>query len=87
MNRAFAADFDTLTEKALANGTSPEMMNFMLVSLTNTLAIKSGPQAYFDHLLWTQAEGKRLLEEFEARYGDKIDIDELAKGNLVAKNA
>ncbi|WP_299962293.1 hypothetical protein [uncultured Roseobacter sp.] len=87
MISAFAEDFETLVNKMLSAGIAHDKLNYMLVQLTNETAVKGGPQAYFDHCLWTQAEGKRLLAEFEARYGDKLDINELAKGNLVAKSA
>ncbi|WP_300029253.1 hypothetical protein [uncultured Roseobacter sp.] len=83
---AFADEFEALVNKILDAGTEHHVLNYMLVRLTNETAMKGGPQAYFDHCLWTQAEGKRLLSEFEARYGDKLEMNELAKGILVAKS-
>jgi len=50
------------------------------------MAMNGGLQCVFDHILWLENRSHELMEEFEKRFGEKIDMDELMKGRVVAKH-
>jgi len=53
----------------------------LLIQESIATALQGGGQLAFDHGLILQIEGKKMLTEFENRFGDMLDFDELNKGN------
>lgn len=50
------------------------------------MAMDGGIQCFFDHILWLEMKSHELMAEFEERFGEKLDMDELMKGRVVAKH-
>lgn len=81
----FRMDVEALAEEALTFGMSARMLAVNLLAISHIISKEGGPLVQFDHALWMQAEGKRLLREFEQEYGDQLDWPSLIEGKVVPK--
>lgn len=67
--------------KAVAAGVCHRNASMLLIHESIATALEGDIQLAFDHGLILQIEGKKMLTEFENRFGDRLDFDELNKGN------
>lgn len=83
----FRIDMRTLADEALKFGVPARMAAVNMLAISHEIAKEGGPIVEFDHALWVQGEGTRLLRQFEAEYGDKLDWPSLIDGRLVPKKS
>ena len=84
--RQLEIDLRRSVEAAQARGLSEPLLAKTLLNTSMEVAAHGEPQEFFDHILWVRSEGDQFLREFERRFGDKIDIAALCRGELKAKS-
>ena len=68
------------------HGLPEKTLAYMLLELSKEAAMQAEPQELFDHTLMMEARGKELRAEFIARFGEMLDAEALARGEVVIKH-
>lgn len=83
LHNRFLDDVSNRSDKARAEGMDPFMVAQILLMLSREAAMKGGPVPLYQHSYMMEDEGKQLRKEFIERFGSKVDLDALIKGEIV----
>ncbi|MEM7518362.1 MAG: hypothetical protein AAF368_15750 [Planctomycetota bacterium] len=86
LQRDLLSDLTTLTERTLARGLSERTLAYVLLEMSKEAAMQGDPVTLYDHTLLMETRGRELRAEFEARFGDSLDLEALSRGEIVAKH-
>ncbi|MCR9089457.1 MAG: hypothetical protein NXH97_22285 [Rhodobacteraceae bacterium] len=74
----------TLTERAQARGLDTHTLAYILLETSKEVAMQGDPVTLYDHMRIMETRGRELRQEFERRFGDSLDLEALARGEIKA---
>lgn len=67
-------------------GMAAREIAYLLTECSNEAAMEGGPVSFYAHSRFLVDYGLTRLDEIEERLGDRVDMEALARGELLIKN-